>query len=95
MKKIIIVLCMVLLATVIPATSANEKETKYRVEIKIVYNELNAFDAAEMLKDILNKHKDACIVETKTKKAEVVESAWSENGSTMIYNPLTGIITTE
>lgn len=72
MRKLMLVLAMVNMVLFFSAVgiAGDEKKTEpqYEVSINVVYNEVTADKAAELIKAITKQHGTACKVEVKVKK---------------------------
>ena len=54
--------------TAVTGGVTSEPTVKYEVTFKVVYNAVSAERAAEISKEIMSKHQDACTVSVKTVK---------------------------
>jgi len=54
--------------TAVTEISTSEPTVKYEVTVKVVYNAVSAERAAEISKEIMIKHQDACKVEVRSVK---------------------------
>ena len=70
MKKLLTIVVLVLF---IGCGVASAEDPEYEVTINIVYNSIPVHEIANLMKDQLREHKDACKVEVKIKKIDVVD----------------------
>ena len=66
MKSLIIIVLTLLLSGGVAI--AEDKEPSYELELHVVYNSIPVHEIANLLKDFLREHKDACKVEVKVNK---------------------------
>jgi len=67
MKKLLSVIALVLF---IGCGVVSAEDPEYEVTINIVYNSIPVHEIANLMKDQLREHKDACKVEVKIKKVD-------------------------
>ena len=69
MKKLLTIIALVLF---IGCGMASAKDPEYEVTIHIVYNSISVHEIANLMRDQLREHKDACKVEVKIKSLDEV-----------------------
>ena len=69
MKKLLTIIALVLF---IGCGMASAKDPEYEVTINIVYNSIPVHEIANLMRDQLREHKDACTVEVKIKSLDEV-----------------------
>ena len=67
MKRLLIIIALVLF---IGCGMASAKDPEYEVTIHIVYNSISVHEIANLMRDQLREHKDACKVEIKIKSLD-------------------------
>ena len=66
MKALKIVLVVLVIGALSVVAIAEEKRPQYKVTISVTYNTVPAKQAAKIVREAMEKHKDACSVEVKT-----------------------------
>ena len=69
MKKLLTIVVLVLF---IGCGVASAEDPKYEVTIHIVYNSIPVHEIADLMRDQLREHKDACKVEVKIKSLDEI-----------------------
>ena len=92
MRKVILVLFVILLASV---AYAEEKEVKYQVTIKVTYNAISIVKAQAIILDALNRYNDACETKVSAKLVDGVDVLTSTGTGAIYASPNFYVTTTD